>query len=86
MGDRGHQHSQGSKPFALGQSPLGLLHRDDPMAGLYLVEEDYAWVTRQMKIQAEKSARGRIVSTLEGGYDLNALGRSVHAHITALAE
>jgi len=61
-------------------------HCDDDMAGLCLVEEDYAWVTRQMKIQAEKSAHGRIVSTLEGGYDLNALGRSVHAHITALAE
>ena len=61
-------------------------HRDDDMAGFCLVEEDYAWVTRQMKIQAEKSARGRIVSTLEGGYDLNALGRSVHAHITVLAE
>ena len=58
-------------------------HRADPMAGLNLVEAAYAWVTRQLCRQSECSARGRIVSTLEGGYDLHALARSVEAHLKA---
>ena len=61
-------------------------HCDDAMAGLCLVDEDYAWVTRQVKNIALQTARGRIVSTLEGGYELNALARSAHAHIAALFE
>lgn len=59
-------------------------HVEDDMAGLQLVDLDYAWVTHEIKIIADKYAKGRIVSTLEGGYALSALGRSVAAHINAL--
>ena len=60
-------------------------HRDDDMAMLYLVEADYAWVTGRIKEVAERHAAGRMVSVLEGGYELHALGRSVAAHIKAMA-
>jgi len=60
-------------------------HRDDDMASLGLVESDYAWVTEQIVNVAERYAQGRIVSTLEGGYNLGALARSVGAHIRALS-
>jgi acetoin utilization deacetylase AcuC-like enzyme len=59
-------------------------HREDDMAGLGLVEDDYAWVTEQIREVAMQYAQGRIVSMLEGGYALSALGRSVVAHIKAL--
>jgi len=58
-------------------------HQADDMAGLNLVDTDYAWVTRRICEQAERSAQGRIVSSLEGGYELHALARSVEAHIKA---
>lgn len=61
-------------------------HCDDDMAGLCLTDQDYAWVTNHVKNIAEKYAQGRIVSTLEGGYELDSLARSAHAHIAALAE
>lgn len=60
-------------------------HRDDPLAGLNLLEEDYAWLTREVCRIADQTAQGRVVSMLEGGYDLNALGRSAVAHIKALS-
>ncbi len=60
-------------------------HRDDDMASLGLLEADYAWVTGQMLDVARSHASGRIVSTLEGGYDLNALARSVAVHLRSLA-
>ncbi len=60
-------------------------HRDDDMAMLNLTEPDYAWVTGELKNIAGKYAHSRIVSTLEGGYDLHALGRSVLAHIKILS-
>ena len=60
-------------------------HREDDMGGLALREADYSWVTEALKEIAVRHAAGRIVSTLEGGYALNALGRSVVAHIRALA-
>ena len=60
-------------------------HRDDDMAMLQLIESDYAWVTQRIKAVAGKYARGRIVSVLEGGYELHALGRSVAAHLKVLA-
>ena len=60
-------------------------HRDDDMAGLALVEADYAWVTRELKAVAQRWSEGRIVSLLEGGYALGALGRSAAAHIKVLA-
>ena len=59
-------------------------HIEDEMADLRLMEQDFAWVTREIKTIANKYAKGRIVSTLEGGYALPALGRSVAAHLDAL--
>jgi acetoin utilization deacetylase AcuC-like enzyme len=61
-------------------------HRDDDMGGMALVESDYAWLTQQIMAVAREHAQGRIVSCLEGGYDLSALGRSVVAHLKVLAE
>ncbi|MFN7753780.1 MAG: histone deacetylase family protein [Pseudomonadota bacterium] len=60
-------------------------HRDDPLAGLGWVEDDYAWVTRQLMAVADRHCAGRIVSVLEGGYNLEALARSVRAHVRVLA-
>ena len=61
-------------------------HREDDMAMLQLVEDDYAWVTGKIKTLAQRHAEGRVVSTLEGGYALSALGRSVVAHLRALID
>ena len=60
-------------------------HRDDDMAMMGLVEADYAWVTAEAKRIAAQYAQRRIVSALEGGYELHALGRSVAAHIKVLS-
>ena len=60
-------------------------HREDDMAQFGLVEADYAWITEQVMDVAARHAAGRIVSVLEGGYDLSALGRSAAAHIKTLA-
>ncbi len=59
-------------------------HRDDDMGNLGLVEADFAWVTRQIVAVAERHCQGRIVSCLEGGYELSSLGRSAAAHVRAL--
>jgi acetoin utilization deacetylase AcuC-like enzyme len=59
-------------------------HRDDDLAMLQFVEADYAWVTRQLMAVADRHASGRIVSMLEGGYNLHALGRSAAAHLKVL--
>jgi acetoin utilization deacetylase AcuC-like enzyme len=59
-------------------------HRDDPLAQLMLVEADYAWSTERLVEIAKKHARGRIVSSLEGGYNLDALAASAAAHVAAL--
>lgn len=61
-------------------------HYDDDMASLGLVESDYAFVTRELVAVASETANGRIVSMLEGGYVLDALARSVAAHIRVLAD
>jgi acetoin utilization deacetylase AcuC-like enzyme len=61
-------------------------HRLDPLANLNLVEADYAWATRRLMAAARKCCDGRIVSLLEGGYDLDGLSRSVAAHVSALME
>ena len=61
-------------------------HYEDDMGGLALKEADYLWVTEAMKQLAKKYAQGRIVSTLEGGYSLHALGRCVMTHIKSLSE
>lgn len=60
-------------------------HREDDLGNMGLVEDDYTWITDQIRRIAERYARGRIVSCLEGGYNLSALGRSVVAHLRALA-
>ena len=60
-------------------------HKEDPLADIRLVEDDYRWVTDFIVAMANQYAQGRIVSTLEGGYNLNALARSVAAHLEALA-
>jgi acetoin utilization deacetylase AcuC-like enzyme len=60
-------------------------HREDDMAQFGLVEADYVWITEQVMAVAARHAQGRIVSVLEGGYDLSSLGRSVAAHVKALA-
>jgi len=61
-------------------------HRDDPLAQLNLLEEDYIWITNQLCDVADTCAGGRVVSTLEGGYDLEALASSVAAHVDVLME
>jgi acetoin utilization deacetylase AcuC-like enzyme len=60
-------------------------HREDDLGQLGLVEADYTWITQQICAVANKHAKGRIVSSLEGGYNLSALGRSVEAHLRVLA-
>ena len=59
-------------------------HKEDPLGGLNFVESDYAWITRHLIDIAERFSEGRIVSTLEGGYNLSALARSAESHVTAL--
>jgi len=59
-------------------------HRLDPLANLRLSEADFAWITQELKSIAEQHAQGRIISSLEGGYHLDALGDSVVAHISAM--
>ena len=59
-------------------------HMRDPLANLNLVEPDFAWATQKLMEIADHSAGGRLVSVLEGGYDLDGLARSVAAHVTAL--
>ena len=61
-------------------------HRDDPLGGLRWVADDFAWLTGRICDVAEVSAQGRVVSTLEGGYDLDALTDCVAAHVGVLAE
>ncbi|WIG54315.1 MAG: hypothetical protein OJF61_000101 [Rhodanobacteraceae bacterium] len=56
----------------------------DPLAQLQLVPDDYAWITQRLVELADRHADGRIVSALEGGYDLDALREDVAAHVTAL--
>ena len=61
-------------------------HREDDMGQMGLVESDYAWITQRLVQLADRHAQGRIVSCLEGGYALSALGRSVEAHLRVLAD
>jgi acetoin utilization deacetylase AcuC-like enzyme len=61
-------------------------HRSDPLADIRLGTEDYAWITERLVALAEAHAGGRLVSSLEGGYDLAALAASASAHVTALME
>jgi acetoin utilization deacetylase AcuC-like enzyme len=61
-------------------------HRADPLANINLTEADFAWVTRQLIEAARERCGGRVVSMLEGGYDLAALGSSTAAHVQELLE
>jgi acetoin utilization deacetylase AcuC-like enzyme len=60
-------------------------HREDPLANLKLNDADFAWVTGEIAQVAARHADGKVVSTLEGGYSLPALGRSAAAHVRTLA-
>ncbi len=59
-------------------------HRRDPLASLELEDDDYAWITAELGRLAARHCEARLVSTLEGGYDLTALGRSAAAHVREL--
>ncbi|MEO1505162.1 MAG: histone deacetylase family protein [Pseudomonadota bacterium] len=61
-------------------------HRDDPLAQLMLTEDDFAWATQRLCEAATSLCDGRVVSTLEGGYDLASLARSAAAHVRVLME
>jgi len=61
-------------------------HQADPLANLNFTTDDFVWLTREICKRADTHAEGRIVSTLEGGYDLDALAASVAAHVTVLME
>jgi len=61
-------------------------HRRDPLGNLNLVEADYGWATRRLMEIARRRCGERVVSVLEGGYDLNGLARSVAVHVTTLME
>jgi len=61
-------------------------HREDDLGQLGLTENDFAWITSRIQDVAKRHSRGRIVSMLEGGYNLDALARSVEAHIRVLAD
>ena len=61
-------------------------HREDDMGQWNMNEQDYAWITSRIKDLARRFAKGRIVSCLEGGYAMSALGRSVEAHLRVLAD
>ena len=59
-------------------------HKDEPIGGLNLDEDDFAWITHQLVNIADEVCSGRIVSSLEGGYNLSALATSALAHVKAL--
>jgi acetoin utilization deacetylase AcuC-like enzyme len=61
-------------------------HRDDELGQLRLNENDFAWITERVRDVARRHSRGRIVSLLEGGYNLDALAASVEAHVRVLAD
>jgi len=61
-------------------------HEDDPLAGMRLQTEDFGWVTQRLCDLADEHCEGRVVSMLEGGYDLNALGDAARAHVSVLEE
>ncbi len=80
------EHVRGFAPDLILVSAGFDAHRDDPLAGLNWTEADFAWITHAICDLAEDCCEGRVVSSLEGGYDLAALGRSVAAHVRVLME
>jgi acetoin utilization deacetylase AcuC-like enzyme len=77
---------QAFRPQALFISAGFDAHREDDLGQMGLVESDYAYITRQLMTVAEEHADGRVVSSLEGGYNLSALARSVGVHVKTLAQ
>jgi len=61
-------------------------HMRDPLANLNLLEADFEWATQKLLDVADKTANGRVVSVLEGGYDLQGLANSAAAHVAALMQ
>jgi acetoin utilization deacetylase AcuC-like enzyme len=61
-------------------------HHLDPLGGLSLTDDDFHWITRELMAVADHSARGRVVSTLEGGYSLQGLASGSAAHVRALMQ
>jgi acetoin utilization deacetylase AcuC-like enzyme len=61
-------------------------HGNDPLAGLELAEEDFGWISAELCKLANRFCQGRVISTLEGGYDLDALAKSAGAHVKALLQ
>jgi acetoin utilization deacetylase AcuC-like enzyme len=61
-------------------------HKADPLAGMMLETDDFRWVTEKLCDLADRHCKGRVVSSLEGGYDLEALGASARAHVEVLEE
>ena len=61
-------------------------HTEDPLGGLNLIEDDYRWITSMIIDIADRHSQSRVVSMLEGGYHLSALGRSVSAHIETMLD
>ena len=61
-------------------------HVNDPLAELNLIEADFKWITDELLAIADISAEGRVVSILEGGYDLGALASSVQVHVRCLMD
>jgi acetoin utilization deacetylase AcuC-like enzyme len=59
-------------------------HARDPLANLQFTDADFGWATRKIMEVADKRAQGRVVSVLEGGYDLEGLSQSTAAHVVAL--
>jgi acetoin utilization deacetylase AcuC-like enzyme len=59
-------------------------HKDDPLASIMLVEDDFKWITRELMIIADSCCKGRVISVLEGGYNLRALAASVAIHVKTL--
>jgi len=59
-------------------------HQLDPLGGLQFTDEDFHWITRELMAVAEQSAKGRVVSVLEGGYSLEGLASGSAAHVRAL--
>ena len=61
-------------------------HEADPLANLRLIEEDFRWATGKIMDMADHHCKGRVVSMLEGGYDLTALAKSVAVHVATLMQ
>jgi acetoin utilization deacetylase AcuC-like enzyme len=59
-------------------------HKEDPMGQLRLSESDFTWITDRLMDVAERHCEGKVVSVLEGGYNIDALGRAAFCHIKSL--